>query len=132
LEYLTANQLKNNQTYKIMKNYNQIDMYKTIIEKCSNMNSNLLEQKNVANGESSNEVNIANIESMLQLISVIEIGVNIRQDDPMKIFDFLRHNKNLCKKYRNIGTETNNLGEIKKYQRIIDEIVDPLIDLIIF
>jgi hypothetical protein len=92
------------------------------------MKKNLMEQNYFFEGNLHHEENKITIEAMTQLISIIEYGINKRQDDPKKIFDFVLQNKNLCKKYRNIGMETNDLFEIKKYQMLIDKIVDPLIE----
>jgi hypothetical protein len=92
------------------------------------MKKNVMEQNYISVGNFHNEENKITFEAMIKLISIIEDGTNKRQDNPKKIFDFVLQNKNLCKKYRNIGIETNDLFEIKKYQMLIDEIVDPLIE----
>lgn len=103
-------------------------MYKSIIEKCSNLKKNVMEQYYISAENFHNIENKITFEAMIKLISIIEDGTNKRQDDPKKIFDFVLQNKNLCKKYRNVGMETKDFFEIKKYQMLIDEIVDPLID----
>lgn len=103
-------------------------MYKSIIEKCSNIKKNVMEQNYISEGNFHNEENSITFEAMIKLISIIEYGTNKLQDDPKKIFDFVLQNKNICKKYRNLGMETSDLFEIKKYQMLIDEIVDPLIE----
>ncbi|MES2514733.1 MAG: hypothetical protein V4580_11340 [Bacteroidota bacterium] len=66
---------------------------------------------------------------LLQFSPTLEKQISNRRDNPEKIVGYLHHIKNLCKRYRYKAILTLQLREACKFQTVIDDMIDPLLDV---
>jgi hypothetical protein len=116
-----------------MKNKNSLDLYKSLIEKNAFFTAALLTKSDTYNNANSlnfewPEYDKSTFDSMLEFSPVLETEISKRRDEPDKIISYLHFIKNACKKYRYKAISINQLREALKYQTVIDDMIDPLLD----
>lgn len=116
-----------------MKNNNSLDLYKSLIEKNAFFTAALLTKSDAYNNANSlnfawPEYDKSTFDSILEFSPVLETEINKHRDNPDKIANYLHYIKNACKKYRYRAILENQFSVAFKYQTVIDDMIDPLLD----
>lgn len=115
------------------KNYS-LDLYKSLIEKNAFFTDALLTKCDAYNNADSlnfawPQYDKSTFDSMLEFSPVLETEIRKRRDEPDKIISYLHFIKNACKKYRYKANLNNQFAEVFRYQSVIDDMIDPLLDI---
>ncbi|MBK8368150.1 MAG: hypothetical protein IPL10_12240 [Bacteroidetes bacterium] len=117
-----------------MKNINSLDLCNLLIEKNKFFTDALLARVNeYNNNDTSNlawpDYGQSTFDAMLQYSPVLDIEITKRRDSSDKIVRYLHFIKNACKKYRYKANLNNQFAEAFRYQSVIDDMIDPLLDI---